>query len=502
MAPSSQSPLLTDFLTTVNHARANNDPQFLCNCLLLTPHSILQNHLMLSLRSELVPLTPAYIENQCYEILGEEWVSFTDMVIGYCAAYLREVDVEGVAMGSGGVPAMDTWCSELSTLMGQISSAFSSAQGILLLPLVKTAATILSTVAIKIDQITNNPRQPAANDASRIVLRAFNIALGDRTTGNNLGKKEAAFHLANILFKLYFKLDQIRLCPTIHTNLLQSSLPPLLPTHFPKSQHCTYTYYLGRHHLNLSLTSPSSLLPAFTALSTSYSLCPSLCPSQRRLILTYLLPSAILIGKPPTQYLYSRPEAAGLYEIFHPITIHLRSGNFIDFRSEMRRSASWLRQKGLYLLLWRCSEELLWRSLCRMTFTLGNELRAPVNPFNKGLAKTPPPQLNLYSLLHLANFLSTRAHDVLQHAPGAVLFSEHDPFIPTRDAHEEGEYTLDDMEGVVLDLLDQGMIKGYIARQQKVVVLKREGNGFVGVEEARRWKASIGAREGEGAEEG
>ena len=118
MAPSSQTPLLTEFLTTVNRARVNNDPQFLCNCLLLTPHSILQNHLMLSLRNELLSLTPAYIENKCYEILGEEWTAFTDMVIGYCGTYLREVDVEGVAMGSGGVPAMDRWCSELSTLMG------------------------------------------------------------------------------------------------------------------------------------------------------------------------------------------------------------------------------------------------------------------------------------------------------------------------------------------------------------------------------------------------
>jgi len=169
----------------------------------------------------------------------------------------------------------------------------------------------------------------------------------------------------------------------------------------------------------------------------------------------------------------------------------------------MRRSATWLKKKGLYLLLWRCGEELLWRSLCRKTFILGNELRAPINPFNKGLAKNPPPQLNLYTLLHLANFLSTRAHHIPPSAPGAVLFSEHDPFIPTKDSHtEEGEYTLDDIEGVILDLLDQGMIKGYIARQQKVVVLKREGNGFVGVEEARRWKASMEVREVEGVEEG
>lgn len=66
----------------------------------------------------------------------------------------------------------------------------------------------------------------------------------------------------------------------------------------------------------------------------------------------------------------------------------------------------------------------------------------------------------------------------------------------------DGEYTLDDIEGVVLDLLDQGMLKGYIARQQKVVVLKREGNGFVAVEEARKWKTLNANVGGEAGEEG
>jgi len=66
----------------------------------------------------------------------------------------------------------------------------------------------------------------------------------------------------------------------------------------------------------------------------------------------------------------------------------------------------------------------------------------------------------------------------------------------------EGEYTLDDIEGVILDLFDQGMVKGYIARQQKVVVLKRDGNAFVTVEEARRWKSANASVGGEGEEGG
>ena len=193
--------------------------------------------------------------------------------------------------------------------------------------------------------------------------------------------------------------------------------------------------------------------------------------------------------------MYSLPEAAGFYQIFHPITTYFRKGNFSSFRTEMRRNGDWLKRKGLYLLLWRAGEELLWRALARRTFLIARELKPPPNPFSKGLAKTPPPQLSMPQLLCLANFLSRPPHLYPRRAqPDSTLFSE------SSHPEEGDEYTLDDIEGVILDLLDQGLIKGYIARQQKVVVLKREGNGFVSVEEARRWKAANAVEGGEGAE--
>ncbi|KAI5803308.1 hypothetical protein DFH27DRAFT_555293 [Peziza echinospora] len=486
------SSLLHQFLATLNRAITNKDGQFFANILVLSPQDIAQNQLMSALRAEVLGLTPAYIENACYEVLGEEWTSLTDMVVGYVGSYLRDVDVPGVVAGRD-VSALQSWFDGLGSLMGQISSAFGSVQGILLLPLVKITTNVLTSLAIRIDQLTQDPRQSAANDASRIVLRAFNVALGDRTTGSNLGKKEAAFHLANLLFKLYFKLDQTRLSPTIHTNLQQSLLIPLLPTNFPKAQHTTYTYYLGRHHLSLATVSASHLLPAFTALSTSHSLCLPLFLSQRRQILIYLLASAILIGKTPSRAaIYNRlPESQGLDYIFSPIVHALKKGDFRAFHAHISACKGWLKRKGLYLLLLTRGEELLWRSLARRCFILKKELTAPINPFNLGTAKTPPPQLRLADLCRAANYLHRKSVSRISHE--RTLFSED----------EEETFSIDDIEGVVLDLLDQGLIKGYIARQQKVVVLKREGNGFVGVEEARRWKASSAGTGGEdGAEWG
>ena len=157
------------------------------------------------------------------------------------------------------------------------------------------------------------------------------------------------------------------------------------------------------------------------------------------------------------------------------------------------------------MLLWTAGEELLWRGLARRTFLLATELKGPVNPFQKGTAKTPPPQLILGQLLSLANFLHRK--DAWGGGDGwgggsygasalSTLFSE-----ASDDDEGEDTFTMDDIEGTILDLLDQGMLKGYVARQQKVVVLKREGHGFVPVEEARRWKAA-NAVNGNGGGEG
>ena len=111
--------LLHQFLATLNRAITNKDGQFFANILVLSPPDIVQNQLMNALRTEVLSLTPAYIENACYEVLGEEWISLTDMVVGYVGSYLRDVDVPGVVMGRD-VSALQSWFDGLGLLMGYV----------------------------------------------------------------------------------------------------------------------------------------------------------------------------------------------------------------------------------------------------------------------------------------------------------------------------------------------------------------------------------------------
>ena len=113
-----QTPLLVEFLHFVQRERVEKSAQFLSNYahLLLNPLLIARDQTMLSLHQEVAALSSAYIENICYEILGEDWTQFTDMMIAY-VEYLKELNIQAVIMAVEEVAA-PRWCEGLSTFMG------------------------------------------------------------------------------------------------------------------------------------------------------------------------------------------------------------------------------------------------------------------------------------------------------------------------------------------------------------------------------------------------
>lgn len=118
-------------------------------------------------------------------------------------------------------------------------------------------------------------------------------------------KKWGTFHLCNLLFKIYFHLDQLNLC----TNLVRAMeaalrfLPPI--QRFPAAERCCYGFYSGRFHLILE-----RFKEADDALTEAYNLvisCPQSLPSDknRKLILHYLLPARIMAkGHRPSKTLF------------------------------------------------------------------------------------------------------------------------------------------------------------------------------------------------------
>lgn len=111
------------------------------------------------------------------------------------------------------------------------------------------------------------------------------------------------------------------------------------------------------------------------------------------------------MGRFPSLQLLQKPEAQGLYDIFYPVCLIIRSGDYLEFRKHFDVSSStgqWFLQKGLlYQMRNRC-EVLAWRSLIRKVFILGGFHGDP------SAARGPPPILHLSKVETAVRLLQNR----------------------------------------------------------------------------------------------
>ncbi|CAP97322.1 Pc22g00340 [Penicillium rubens Wisconsin 54-1255] len=181
---------------------------------------------------------------------------------------------------------------------------------------------------------------------------------------------------------------------------ISAQSPPL--AYFPASQRVTYLYYLGRYLFANNLFSPARL-----ALQAAYDQCHRQAISQRRLILSYLIPCNIILGRFPSQALLQRPEAQGLAEHFQPLCRLIVRGDYLAFRQHLflgSPTAQWFARKGILFTLRNRCETLVWRSFARKVFMYGGSYGGPQAQAQKG----PPPVLNLKKLVVAIRWLQTQ----------------------------------------------------------------------------------------------
>lgn len=144
---------------------------------------------------------------------------------------------------------------------------------------------------------------------------------------------------------------------------LSTQGPPLQL--YPASQRVTFLYYLGRFNFDCD-----QYPRAAQCLQEAYLQTPPALQKHRNLILTYLIPSNIMLGRFPSNNLLSRPDAAGLAEVFLPIMAALRKGDFMAFQQATAAHERWLYRKGLLFTLMFRLRPIVWRSFLRRIFLL------------------------------------------------------------------------------------------------------------------------------------
>jgi hypothetical protein len=295
---------------------------------------------------------------------------------------------------------------------------------------------------------------------------------------------------------------------------------------FPASQRVTYLYHLGRLYFNVQ-----HFVRANLCFEAAYAQCPPRFLAHRRQIITYWIPTNLLLGRFPSAALLSRPEASGLDDIFLPICRAVRSGDFALYYDAMASARPWLDRKGVYPFVFERLKTLVWRSLTRKTFLLtytgsrqagsggGGAAQtravAPVlqladvvavatyiqrrlegwvpaprqHPGGGRGAKPPPPQVNSLFMRAVANSANPESATTTLLPPAGGRVRE----LAMSEGLNFGNkpVTMDSVMGIVAGLVAMGLLNGFISYSQEKFAIegtKRAGGDPVAAGWPSVWK--------------
>jgi hypothetical protein len=272
--------------------------------------------------------------------------------------------------------------------------------------------------------------------AVRAIFRCFQCILSDRDP-SPAGRQRIVLVVANLLFKLYFRLNQVRMCETVARNIVASGANF---NNYSRAERVGYRYYLGRYYLTQQQfrRSRSHLVWALQHCSVRHH-------GNRRLILAYLVTASLPIGIFPSADIL---RSCGLEALFGPLVQALVKGDYRGFHRHLRFHHEAFHLYGIYLYLASRCDMVLFRSLLRRTVLLTLTQGA--------VQKTPHIRL-----------------DVLRQA---IQFATEDD-IP---------WDVSDVEHLCVSLIDVGFIKGYIHHDRQLLVLDKKTMGFPPVAAARQ----------------
>mmetsp|Transcript_3753 Transcript_3753/g.12154 ORF Transcript_3753/g.12154 Transcript_3753/m.12154 type:complete len:390 (-) Transcript_3753:70-1239(-) len=279
-----------------------------------------------------------------------------------------------------------------------------------LVPLVCAITTRLRRLALLADAAAGDGRQDRLEAAARELNKFFQAAVTDRSPLAS-SRKWGALHITNQLLRIYFAMNNLRLCK----NPIRAVTGPgmqALEDRWPREHRAVFAFFRGRLAMY-----EGDFVEAATELSLALEAAPTV--NAQREALLYLVPIQMNLGKLPTRELL---DLFGLTDLFWPFAQAIRTGNVALLRDALLRHESICIQRGIYLILEKLrlpATVTLLRTVCE----------------SDGTTKVP-----------LA--LMARAMKLVK-----------------EDA------SMDRVECIVANLIYQGYVKGYISHTHRILVL-------------------------------
>lgn len=308
--------------------------------------------------------------------------------------------------------------------------AFTNNRGAILQGVVKAS---LSTVLTMGRQLDANDTLQRTSYLSTLLLKMFNNIRAEKSLENSqqLSKKSVILFVANILCRSYYMLHTESSCANVFSNIHTANLKF---SSYARAEQVEYRYILGRFYL-----AKEQLTRAYDHLSWAFRKCLPRTP-QQRLILKYLVPAAMLLGRLPTNTLLSQ---FNLQTQYGPLAAALKAGNYARFME--------------YLLNGPCSE---WYVRARIQFLFRN--RTPIVLLRQIVYRT-------WVILNRPNVLK---FDQIQAALRVAMAGSSESFgWYSAEQDASGEIT----ENVLITLVSQRFVMGHVYSRRALIKLKDKG---------------------------
>lgn len=290
------------------------------------------------------------------------------------------------------------------------------------------------------DAFDPSSKNDKLEDAARQINRIFGLCVGDRNPLED-SRKWALYYVATLLFKTHFKLNHISLSKNILRSLSASStdMPPL--SAFPTSHQVPFMYYCGVIHF---LEEDYKVAEQY--LTSAYNMCHVNARKNIQLILTYLIPTRLLTSHslPSSALLRQYPSLARL---FQPFCDAIRTADLAAFTTALEDGEAEFVKRRIYLTLERGRDVIL-RNIFRKVFIAGG-FEAP-----KEGDTAPPARRTRIPVDEFAAALQLAGAEISDGDDGVDF---------------------DEVECLIANAIYKNLMKGYIARERRIVVLSKAG---------------------------
>ncbi len=175
----------------------------------------------------------------------------------------------------------------------------------------------------------------------RLLKRAFTVTNNDRRDVHENSRRVGTLGVINQLLKVYFKLNNLRLCGNIIRAVDAPNFPDFEST-FPIADRVTYKYFVGRLHLY-----EERIKDACQCLSYSFDRTPDQAFMQKRMQLLYLVPAKLRMGQIPPEELLVKYKM----DCYIDIVRACRKGDIMLFNSAITANLSFFISSAVYLVL-------------------------------------------------------------------------------------------------------------------------------------------------------